>query len=53
MDRGHFSAHRDQFLVDSDTRGLDPRLRDRVGSFSRLTSDIRSQKIRLSQQSRD
>ena len=53
MDRGHCSVHRDQFLTDSDTRGLDPRLRDRIGSFSRLISDIRNQKTRLSQQSRD
>ena len=53
MDRGHFSVHRDQFLADSDTRGLDPRLRQRISSFSRVTSGIRSQKIRLSQQSRD
>ena len=53
MDRGHFSVHRDQFLTDSDARGLDSRLRHRINSFLRLKSDIRSQKTRLSQQSRD
>ena len=53
MDRGHFSVHRDQFLTDSDTLGLNPRPRHRISSFSRVTRDIRRQKTRLSQKSRD
>ena len=36
--RGRFSVHRDQFLTDSDTRGLDPRPRHRINPFSRVTS---------------
>ena len=51
--RGHFSVHRDQFLTNSDTWGLDPRLRHRISLFARVTSDIRCQKIRLRQESRD
>ena len=39
--------------LDSDTRGLDLRLRHRICPFSRATSDIRRQKTRLSQESRD
>jgi hypothetical protein len=51
--REHFSVHRDQFLTDFDTRGLDPRLGHCISSFPRVTSGIRSKKIHLSQQSRD
>ena len=42
--RGRFLVHRDQFLTDSDIRGLDPRLRHRISSFARVTSGIRRQK---------
>ena len=38
--RGWFLVHRDQFLTDSDTRGLDLRLRHHISPFSRATSDI-------------
>ena len=48
-----WSAEIDQFSTDSDTRGLDPRLRHRISPFSRVASDIRRQKIRLRQDSRD
>ena len=51
--RGHFLVHRDQFLTDSDTRGLDLRPRHRIRPFSRATSDIQRQKTRLSQESRE
>ena len=49
--RGRFLVHRNQFLTDSDTRGFDPRLRHRIGSFAGFASDIRRQKTNLRQES--
>ena len=50
--RKHWSVHRAQFLTDSDTRGLGPRLRHHISPFSMITSDIRRQETHLSQESR-